>query len=104
MTVLYSSVLSALYTRITCINVVLALAAYICCRIVYQIVHYRFFHPLSQFPGPFWGSVTRLWVAYHNVKEDERFVEYDLHKKHGMLVLCLCVEVILFHPMYAIGG
>lgn len=52
---------------------------------VYQIVYYRFFHPLSKFPGPFWGSVTRLWITYHNVKGDEPETFQALHRKYGML-------------------
>jgi hypothetical protein len=44
-------------------NLVLAVFGYFVARVVYQIVYYRYFHPLSRFPGPFWGSVTRLWIA-----------------------------------------
>jgi hypothetical protein len=44
-------------------NLVLAIFGYVVARVVYQIVYYRYFHPLSKFPGPFWGSVTRLWIA-----------------------------------------
>lgn len=52
---------------------------------VYQIVYYRFFHPLAKFPGPFWGSVTRLWITYHNIKGDEPETFQALHRKYGML-------------------
>lgn len=61
--------------------------AYVVFKIVYQIVYYRFFHPLASYPGPFWGSVTRLWLAYHNVKADEPQVVRALHQKHGKLAL-----------------
>lgn len=44
-------------------NLVLTILGYLVARAVYQIVYYRYFHPLSKFPGPFWGSVTRLWIA-----------------------------------------
>lgn len=44
-------------------NLVLVVLGYFAARVVYQIVYYRYFHPLSKFPGPFWGSVTRLWIA-----------------------------------------
>ncbi|KAK6221971.1 hypothetical protein LQW54_001191 [Pestalotiopsis sp. IQ-011] len=60
--------------------------AYITFKIVYQIVYYRFFHPLAKFPGPFWGSVTRLWIAYHNVKADEPEVVRAMHQKYGPIV------------------
>ncbi|KAK7415449.1 hypothetical protein QQX98_005900 [Neonectria punicea] len=56
---------------------------YILFRILYQIIHYRFFHPLAKLPGPFWASVTRLWITYHSVRGDEVEVFRELHKKHG---------------------
>ncbi|KAI8624584.1 cytochrome P450 [Xylariaceae sp. FL1651] len=61
----------------------LAALTYIICKAVYQVVYYRWFHPLSTFPGPFWGSVTRLWLAYHCFMGDECEVVRDLHKIHG---------------------
>ncbi|THV68320.1 flavonoid 3',5'-hydroxylase [Aureobasidium pullulans] len=67
-------------------NLVLAVIGYIVARVVYQIVYYRWFHPLSKFPGPFWASVTRLWIAYHNLKEDEPMVAFELHRKYGPVI------------------
>jgi hypothetical protein len=32
-------------------NLFLAFVAYITFKVLYQIIHYRFFHPLSKFPG-----------------------------------------------------
>ncbi|KAH7031394.1 flavonoid 3',5'-hydroxylase [Microdochium trichocladiopsis] len=60
--------------------------AYVAFKAISQIVYYRFFHPLAQFPGPFWGSVTRLWLTYHNVKADECETVQALHKKHGPVI------------------
>lgn len=65
-------------------NALLLLAAYVAGKVLYQIVYYRFFHPLAKFPGPFWGSVTRLWITYHNIKEDECQTNQALHRKYGM--------------------
>ena len=79
-----ANILLASYSKATFGNVILAFVAYLVSRVLYQIVYYRFFHPLSKFPGPFWASVTRLWIAYHNIKEDEPYVEHELHKKYGM--------------------
>ncbi|KAI0845509.1 flavonoid 3',5'-hydroxylase [Daldinia vernicosa] len=59
---------------------------YISLVILYQIIYYRFLHPLSSFPGPFWGSVTRLWLTYHHVKATELQVFESLHKKHGPVI------------------
>ncbi|KAH9983575.1 flavonoid 3',5'-hydroxylase [Xylariaceae sp. FL0662B] len=67
-------------------NVVLLGVAYVVFKIIYQIVYYRVFHPLAQFPGPFCASVTRLWITYHNIKADECQVWQELHKKHGPVV------------------
>lgn len=73
------------------------LPAYLLAQFVYQVIYYRFFHPLSKFPGPFWGSVTRLWIAWHNIKGDEPWTFRALHKKYGESCLslpcslCVCV-------------
>lgn len=61
-------------------NLILAILGYFVARVLYQIVYYRCFHPLSKFPGPFWGSVTRLWIAsvdhhLHASKETYRGVQ-----------------------------
>lgn len=57
--------------------------AYAVISFAYQVVHYRFFHSLRRFPGPFWASVTRLWITYHNIKGDEPQTFQALHQKHG---------------------
>jgi len=41
----------------------------------------RYFHPLSRFPGPFWGSVTSLYLAYM-IKSIPTF-GYELHQRYG---------------------
>lgn len=40
-------------------NLALVSTGYVLWNIAYQVVHYRFFHPLAKFPGSFWGSITR---------------------------------------------
>ncbi|RHZ55722.1 hypothetical protein CDV55_103060 [Aspergillus turcosus] len=72
--------------RITLTNVLLGLIAYVLLRFAYQIIYYHFFHPLSVFPGPFWGGVTRLWIAWHNLRETELPTVYALTKKYGPVV------------------
>lgn len=64
-------------------TVVFGLFAIVVVRFLYQIIYYRYFHPLANFPGPFWGSVTRLWMAYHNLFSTEIDAEIKLHKKYG---------------------
>jgi hypothetical protein len=74
---------SALLAEMTLTNAFLLLTIWIAFKVIYQIVYYRFFHPLSNFPGPFWASVTRLWIAYYNMRGDEYLKEHELHKKYG---------------------
>lgn len=69
---------------VTVTNVFIALIAYGVLKSSYQIIYYRFFHPLAAFPGPFWASVTRLWIAKQNLQETEYLTVYDLAKKYGM--------------------
>ncbi|KAJ5147049.1 hypothetical protein N7476_001423 [Penicillium atrosanguineum] len=71
---------------VTVTNIFLVLIAYIIFKAVSQIVHYRFFHPLKEFPGPFWASVTRLWIAKQNLQETEYLTAYELTKKYGPVV------------------
>lgn len=57
--------------------------AYVVISFAYQVIYYRFSHPLRKFPGPFWASVTRLWITYHVVQGDEPQTFQALHKKYG---------------------
>ncbi|KAJ5714376.1 cytochrome P450 [Penicillium malachiteum] len=75
-----------LLSKINATNFILLIFAYIGLRSIYQVIHYRFFHPLSGFPGPFWASVTRLWIAWHNVRDTELPILYALKKKYGPVV------------------
>ncbi|KAL2851696.1 cytochrome P450 [Aspergillus pseudodeflectus] len=75
-----------LVSQLTVTNVILSFAAYVALKFLYQIIYCRFFHPLSVFPGPFWGSVTRLWIAWHNMNETELPTVYALTKKYGPVV------------------
>lgn len=68
---------------LTPLNILVAAISALILSFLYQIVYYRFFHPLRHFPGPFWASVTRLWIAYHNIKADECELELALHRQYG---------------------
>lgn len=54
--------------------------------LVLYVVYQRFFHPLAKVPGPFWASLTRLWITKHSWDGDMHRVMIDLHDKHGDLV------------------
>lgn len=72
-----------LLTLLTPLTIVRVVLAFVLSSFLYQIIYYRFFHPLRHFPGPFWASVTRLWVAYHNTLGDECELELALHRRYG---------------------
>ncbi|KAE8153030.1 cytochrome P450 [Aspergillus avenaceus] len=83
----------------TASDLILGLLGYIALRFVYQIVYYRFFHPLSAFPGPFWGSVTRLWIAWHNLRETEVPTVHALTKKYGPVVRITPTLLLVSDPI-----
>ncbi|RAL14130.1 cytochrome P450 [Aspergillus homomorphus CBS 101889] len=78
--------LESFLSQITLARVALGLVVYVVLQFVYQIIYYRFFHPLAKFPGPFWGSVTRIWLAWHNLRQTELETVSELTKKYGPVV------------------
>ena len=79
---------------VTVTNILLALLLYVVLKFADQIIYYRFFHPLSVFPGPFWASVTRLWIAKQNLAETEYLTSYELAKKYGKYTLTGCEKIV----------
>ena len=67
-------------TLLTCS--LIALAGYALAWIAYA----RLFHPLKHIPGPFWASISRLWMVHHLWRGDMDVVQRQLHKKYGPLV------------------
>lgn len=47
------------------------------------ILYTRFIHPLCDVPGPFWASVSRIWIAIHVSRGNAEFAQRDLHRKYG---------------------
>ncbi|KXX82964.1 Pisatin demethylase [Madurella mycetomatis] len=74
-----------------------AVVGYVIFSILYQIIYYRFFHPLAQFPGPFWGSVTRLWLTYQDVRGRESAACDAQFKKHGVSAIRITPTMILIN-------
>jgi hypothetical protein len=50
------------------------------------IIYLRYFHPLAEYPGPFWASVTNFRKAYHywTLKLPQTMVK--LHEEYGSIV------------------
>jgi len=57
----------------------------------------RYFSPLSDIPGPFFASVTRLWQIRTLLQGDSLNAIYDLHQKHGPFVRIAPNEVSVCH-------
>jgi len=51
--------------------------------LVLQIIYNRYFHPLRNFPGPFWGSVTDFYKLFVVAKMDAHTRGVEMHKKYG---------------------
>ncbi|GAB7361737.1 hypothetical protein MBLNU230_g1784t1 [Neophaeotheca triangularis] len=59
--------------------------ALVACTIGY-IIYQRFLHPLAKIPGPFWASLSRLWITKHSWDGDMATTLIALHDKYGNLV------------------
>lgn len=53
-----------------------------------MVVYRIWFHPLRNFPGPFWAKVTKLWIPYTHWRTNWQYhlVMLELHKKYGDIV------------------
>lgn len=61
-------------------------------------VYRRYLSPLSDIPGPFWASITRLWQVVHIFKGDQNLESIALHDKYGHFVRIAPNEVSVSHP------
>lgn len=80
------AVLEDVGSLLTARNLLLLLLAYTVYSCISQVIYYRFFHPLRHFPGPFWATVTRIWLAYHNYRQTELAACYAAHAKYGPVI------------------
>ncbi|GAB1318473.1 Pisatin demethylase [Madurella fahalii] len=62
------------------------------------LVKRRYFSPLSDIPGPFFASFTRLWQIITLIRGDSLNVFYDLHQRYGPFVRVAPNEVSVNHP------
>lgn len=52
------------------------------------VIYTRYFHPLSGIPGPFWASISRVWLAKQAAGGNLDQVVRNLHKELGINHLC----------------
>ena len=50
---------------------------------VVYIVYVRYFTPLRKIPGPFFGSLTRLWKVTTILTARQEVKIMELHRKYG---------------------
>ncbi|KAF4534195.1 Pisatin demethylase [Lasiodiplodia theobromae] len=82
-----------------------SLAAFCLGWIVYQ----RFLSPLSQIPGPFWASISRLWYLRKINAEDMHRYTKKLHDRYGPIVRiapneCSVCDPQAWKEIYAVNG
>ncbi|EXF85115.1 hypothetical protein CFIO01_12040 [Colletotrichum fioriniae PJ7] len=49
-------------------------------------LYQRVFSPFARVPGPYWASLSRVWLAYHSYTGDLHIVTMRLHEVHGKVV------------------
>lgn len=69
-------------------------------NIALYILYQRYYHPLSGIPGPFWASITRLWLVQKSRMLQRHRIEMDLHKKYGKIVRISPNEVCISDLKY----
>lgn len=47
----------------------------------YNVIFNRYFHPLCNFPGPFWGTITDFYNTYLFATGQAQLRMLDLHDK-----------------------
>ena len=62
------------------------------------IIYCRFFHPLSDIPGPLLASFSRLWMGFSVIGGRAEYTQRELHKKYGPLVRIAPNEVAVSDP------
>lgn len=70
------------------------------------ILYQRVFSPFAKVPGPFWASLSRVWLAWHSYTGDLHVVMMRLHEVHGKVVRIAPGEVYVKMglPYFCLGG
>lgn len=75
-----------------------ALATVCLGAVLSTILHRRYFSPISDVPGPFFASLTRLWQTREVLLGRGTLSVTALHPKHGPFVRIAPGEVSVSHP------
>ncbi|KAL4901491.1 hypothetical protein BDW74DRAFT_187701 [Aspergillus multicolor] len=62
------------------------------------VIYTRWFHPLAKFPGPFWASISRIWIVLHVLSGKAEKRQMRLHEKYGPIVRIAPNELIANDP------
>ncbi|KAJ7481145.1 cytochrome P450 [Mycena galericulata] len=49
-------------------------------------IRVAFFHPLSNVPGPWYASLTDLWLSFHAFTFHQTYIVHELFQKYGPIV------------------
>ncbi len=61
-------------------------AAVVAVALLAGVVYRLFFAPLARMPGPWFTSLSRLWLIYHEFKGDRTVTVDRLHAAYGPVV------------------
>lgn len=59
----------------------------------FWVLYQRVFSAFAKVPGPYWASLSRVWLAYHSYTGDLHIVTMRLHEVHGKVVRIAPSEV-----------
>lgn len=62
------------------------------------IIYRRYLSPLSNIPGPFWASFSRLWHLHITIQGNQNEQLTKAHEKYGHFVRLANNEVSVSHP------
>lgn len=62
------------------------------------VVYNLFFHPLKDYPGPWYAGATRLWYIFKGLRGYHKYAIKDLHERYGLVVRVAPDEISYIHP------
>ncbi|KAK0739418.1 cytochrome P450 [Apiosordaria backusii] len=62
------------------------------------IIYARWFHPYSKYPGPFFASISRLWIIKELWQGKSEITQREWHAKYGPIIRIAPDEVVISDP------